>query len=141
MENHLAFKRFKIMSDDDKALLRLSTMSDWIEFPSFKKDKLLDELKPFEKDWKRYNYNTKKPNNRWGLSVTSIDGGLHGIPDLSSLRDWQTQTGQVIHNHDSIIKIAGEYYKNVKTNEWISEDEYYESLCLKFEEDQSNKYY
>ena len=48
---------------------------------------------------------------------------------------------KVIHNHDSIIKIAGEYYKNVKTNEWISEDEYYDSLCLKFEEDQSNKYY
>ena len=48
---------------------------------------------------------------------------------------------KVIHNHDSIIKIAGEYYKNVKTNEWISEDEYYDSLCLKFEEDESNKYY
>ena len=48
---------------------------------------------------------------------------------------------KVIHNHDSIIKIAGEYYKNKITNEWISEDEYYESLCLKFEEDESNKYY
>ena len=91
------------MNDDDKALLRLNTMSDWIEFPGFKKDKLLEELKPFEKDWKRYNYNTKKPNNRWGLSVTSIDGGLHGVPDLSSLRDWEIQTGQVIHNHDIIV--------------------------------------
>ena len=48
---------------------------------------------------------------------------------------------KVIHNHDSIIKIAGEYYKNKLTNEWISEDEYYDSLCLKFEEDESNKYY
>ena len=48
---------------------------------------------------------------------------------------------KVIHNHDSIINIAGEYYKNVKTNEWISEDEYYDSLCLKIEEDESNKYY
>ena len=48
---------------------------------------------------------------------------------------------KVIHNHDAIIKIAGEYYKNKLTNEWISEDEYYESLCLKFEEDESNKYY
>jgi hypothetical protein len=48
---------------------------------------------------------------------------------------------KVIHNHDSIIYIAGEYYKNVKTNEWISEDEYYDSLCLKFEKDESNKYY
>ena len=33
------------MSDDDKALLRLNTMSDWIEFPGFKSSKLLEELK------------------------------------------------------------------------------------------------
>lgn len=89
------------MNDNDKALLRLNTMSDWIELsPGFKKDKLLEELKPFENDWKRYNYNEKKLNNRWGLSVTSIDGGLHGVPDLTSLRDWELQTGKVVHNHD-----------------------------------------
>ena len=30
------------MNDDDKALLRLNTMSDWIELnPGFKKDKLI----------------------------------------------------------------------------------------------------
>ena len=86
------------MIDDDKALQRLYSQSDWIQFPGFKKDKLLEELKPFENDWKKYNPN--KPNNRWGLSVTSIDGGLHGIPDLTSLRDWELQTGEVIHNHD-----------------------------------------
>ena len=43
---------------------------------------------------------------------------------------------KVIHNHDSIIKIAGEYYKNKLTNEWISEDEYYDSLFLKLQEDE-----
>ena len=48
---------------------------------------------------------------------------------------------KVIHNHDNIIKIAGEYYKNEKTNEWISEDEYYDSLCLKWEQEQTDKYY
>ena len=89
------------MNEDDKALLRLNTMSDWIEFPGFKKDKLLEELKPFDKDWKKYN--PKKPNNRWGLRVTSIDGGLHGIPDLTSLRDYKIQTGQDIHNHDIVV--------------------------------------
>jgi len=107
------------MNDDDKALLRLNTMSDWLEFPNFKKDKLLEELKPFEKDWKRYNYNTKKPNNRWGLSVTSIDGGLHGVPDLSSLRDWETQTGQVIHNHD--INVPTDVWKKCPTLQTILE--------------------
>ena len=107
------------MNDDDKALLRLSTMSDWIEFPSFKKDKLLEELKPFEKDWKRYNYNTKKPNNRWGLSVTSIDGGLHGVPDLSSLRDWEIQTGEVIHNQD--LNVPTDVWKKCPTLQTILE--------------------
>ncbi len=101
------------MNDNDKALLRLSTMCDWIEFPGFKKDKLLEELKPFEKDWKRYNYNTKKPNNRWGLSVTSIDGGLHGIPDLSSLREWEVHTGEVVHNHD--INVPTDVWKKCPT--------------------------
>ena len=87
------------MNDNDKALLRLNTMSDWIELnPGFKKDKLLEELKPFKNDWKKYN--PTKLNNRWGLSVTSIDGGLHGVPDLASLRDWELQTGEVVHNHD-----------------------------------------
>ncbi len=106
------------MNDDDKALLRLNTMSDWIELnPGFKKDKLLEELKPFEKDWKRYN--PKKPNNRWGLSVTSIDGGLHGIPDLTSLRDWEIQTGEQIHNHD--LNVPTDVYKNCPTLQAILE--------------------
>ncbi len=107
------------MNDNDKALLRLNTMSDWIEFPGFKKDKLLEELKPFEKDWKRYNYNAKKLNNRWGLSITSIDGGLHGVPDLSSLRDWETQTGQVVHNHN--INVPTDVWKQSPTLQAILE--------------------
>ena len=32
--------------------------------------------------------NPNKPNNRWGLSVTSIDGGLHG-KQLTSLGDYE----------------------------------------------------
>ena len=86
------------MLDDEKALARLYTMSDWIEFPGFNSKKVLEELKPFDGDWKRYN--PKKPNNRWGLSVTSIDGGLSGIPDLTSLRDYEIETGQAIKNED-----------------------------------------
>lgn len=36
--------------------------------------------------WTRYQ--PHKPNNRWGLSVTSLDGGFSGEPDLYSLREW-----------------------------------------------------
>lgn len=34
-------------------------------------------------EWKVYN--PRKSNNRFGLSVTSLDGGYSGIPDLDSL--------------------------------------------------------
>ena len=41
--------------------------------------------------WVRYQ--PHKPNNRWGLSVTSLDGGFSGEPDLYSLRDWNDMNG------------------------------------------------
>lgn len=44
------------------------------------------ELEPFAADWKFYNPD-KPNNNRHGLSVTSLDGGLSGYPDLYSLAD------------------------------------------------------
>ena len=87
-----------MMTDDEKALFRLHTMADWQEFPGFNARKMLEELKPYDNDWKRYN--PKKPNNRWGLSVTSMDGGLSGIPDLTSLLDYELETGIVLKNED-----------------------------------------
>jgi hypothetical protein len=41
--------------------------------------------------WVRYQ--PHKPNNRWGLSITSLDGGFSGEPDLYSLRDWNAMNG------------------------------------------------
>ena len=79
---------------------RLKSMADWQEFAGFNAKKIKQELEPFENDWVRYN--PKKPNNRWGLSVTSLDGGLSGIPDLTSLKDWELQTGEVLNNHDIV---------------------------------------
>jgi len=38
-------------------------------------------------------YNPRKSNNRKGLSVTSLDGGYSGIPDLDSIREYNK-----IHN-------------------------------------------
>ena len=86
------------MNSSDKALVRLSMMSDWKELQNFNAKKLLKEIKQFKDDWKPYN--PKKPNNRFGLSVTSIDGGLSGIPDLTSLRDYKLQTGKEVKNID-----------------------------------------
>lgn len=38
-------------------------------------------------------YNPRKPNNRKGLSVTSLDGGYSGVPDLDSLREYNELNG------------------------------------------------
>lgn len=51
---------------------------------------LRQEIAPFEGDWKPYNPG-KKGNSRWGLSLTSLDGGLSGVPDLYSLKDYNNE--------------------------------------------------
>ena len=89
-----------IYNEDSQALSRLNTMSDWQEFEGFNAKKLLKEIEPFKDDWKRYNPN--KPNNRWGLSITSLDGELSGIPDLTSFKNYEQETGIRLHNHDIV---------------------------------------
>lgn len=39
--------------------------------------------------WKQYN--PRKQNNRQGLSVTSLDGGFSGVPDLDSLLEYNRE--------------------------------------------------
>ena len=85
-------------NEDTQAMTRLSMMVDWQEFPGFDAQKMLREIEPFKDHWKRYNPN--KPNNRWGLSITSMDGGLSGVPDLTSLKHYEEETGIRLTNHD-----------------------------------------
>lgn len=40
-------------------------------------------------DWVKYN--PRKDVNRWGLSITSLDGGLSGVPDLDSLYEYNKE--------------------------------------------------
>ena len=56
----------------------------------YKKAKDIEkDLDEFSKDWKPYN--PKKHPGREGLSVTSLDGGFSGIPDLDSIREYCTE--------------------------------------------------
>jgi hypothetical protein len=86
--------------ENAQAMTRLSMMSDWQEFDGFNSNKMLKEIEPFKDQWKRYNPN--KPNNRWGLSITSMDGGLSGVPDLTSLKTYEIETGVRLTNHDIV---------------------------------------
>ena len=40
-----------------------------------------------EENFEYVKYNPRKDINRYGLSITSIDGGVTGVPDLDSLPD------------------------------------------------------
>jgi len=48
--------------------------------------------------WVRYQ--PHKPNNRYGLSVTSLNGGFSGEPDLYSLREWNMMNGTAYREAD-----------------------------------------
>jgi len=55
----------------------------------FNTSELLKEIAPFSDDWKQYN--PRKQIRREGLSITSYDGGLSGIPDLDSLLEYNRE--------------------------------------------------
>ena len=51
-------------------------------------------------------------------------------------------TVKVTHNHDAIVSVCGEYFKNKYTGEWLSEleaQDYYDAK--KLDEEYENKYY
>src|SRR5210317_1132442 len=81
----------------NKALQRLSTMGDWLQMKQhINTRQIMKDLEPYKDSWKPYNL--RNPNNRWGLSVTSLDGKLSGIPDLDSLLQYNKIHGTSMIN-------------------------------------------
>ena len=46
-----------------------------------------------EENFEYVRYNPRKNVDRWGLSITSADGGLSGRPDLDSLKEYNKEHG------------------------------------------------
>lgn len=46
-----------------------------------------------EENFNYVRYNPRKNVDRWGLSITSLDGGVTGRPDLDSLREYNKENG------------------------------------------------
>ena len=57
------------------------------------------ELEIFRDRWVQYNP-SKSSNPRMGLSLTSLDGGMSGIPDLDSIYEWSRETGRKVSEKD-----------------------------------------
>lgn len=65
----------------------------------FNPDQVANELEAFNKDWVPYNIQ-RGDTGREGLSVTSLDGGMSGYPDLQSLYQYSNETGHVVSEND-----------------------------------------
>ena len=48
---------------------------------------------------------------------------------------------KVTHDHEAVVSVCGEYFKNKYTGEWLSELEAEQAMIDRYEEDESNKYY
>lgn len=49
------------------------------------------QIETDSQDWKQYN--PRKKISRWGRSLTSLDGGTSGIPDLDSIYEYNKNNG------------------------------------------------
>ena len=52
------------------------------------------ELEPYSQLWKPYN--PRKHGGREGLSITSLDGGFSGVPDLDSTREYEEKNNTIL---------------------------------------------
>ena len=80
-------------------------------------------------DWVKYN--PRKDVNRWGLSITSLDGGLSGIPDLDSLYEYNKENKTEYAESDFNVPtlVLNDQIKNI-LQPW--DTHYYRTHFLKF---------
>ena len=68
-------------------------------------------LKLFDDKWVQYN--PRKKIARYGLSITSLDGGFSGIPDLDSLKEYNIEHNLNLDEPD--IKTKTPFYPYVES--------------------------
>lgn len=82
-----------------------------------------------EFDWVKYN--PRKDINRWGLSITSLDGGITGVPDLDSLYEYNKENNTGYNEKDFNVPtpVLNKQIEDVLAP-W--KDNYYRTHFLKF---------
>ena len=58
--------------------------------------------------WRQYN-SYKEGYNRYGLSMTSLDGGYSGVPDLESLLEYYKDTKEIYYDRDFKVRTPLSY--------------------------------
>lgn len=81
-------------------------------YPLKLKSKVGNLVKDLEDNFDWVKYNPRKNIDRDGLSITSLDGGISGIPDLDSLYEYYKETGIALNEPDFNVKTpVYEYFK------------------------------
>lgn len=65
-----------------------------------KLDRPADFVRWTEEKFEYVKYNTRKSIDRYGLSITSLDGGLSGVPDLDSLIEYNKENNTSYRESD-----------------------------------------
>lgn len=82
----------------------VSSYGDVVELGFHKIDvNLYKDLILNHPEWKEYN-TYKRGYNRYGLSMTSLDGGYSGIPDLESLMEYYLETKEIYYDRDFKVR-------------------------------------
>jgi hypothetical protein len=84
--------RNKIMNHQTQLYLTLANYGKVIPLSIYMQN-CSDFVNWTEENFQYVKYNPRKEINRYGLSVTSLDGGLSGRPDLDSLTEYNYEMG------------------------------------------------
>ena len=84
-----------------------------------------------EENFTYVKYNPRKDVNRYGLSLTSLDGGLSGVPDLDSLIEYERITGIQYYEQHFKTKTPVYYYPALESLLKPIEDDVMRSHILK----------
>ena len=69
------------------------SLNDTLDYLKFQ-----EGINIFDDKWVRYN--PRKPIERYGLSITSLDGKFSGIPDLDSVREYNKENNLTLGESD-----------------------------------------
>jgi len=118
MDQHLLYSYLSVYGIQSELNLRLDDPEGFVDWT--------------EENFEYVRYNPRKPIDRWGLSITSYDGGLSGIPDLDSLGEYCAENNVSLEESD--FNVPTEVYKQSRELQEILEPfkgNYYRTHILK----------
>lgn len=84
-----------------------------------------------EENFKYVQYNPRKQNNRQGLSITSLNGGMSGIPDLDSLHEYNSENNTSYTERDFSVPTPVFKHKSLENTVGLFKDHMFRTHIIK----------